>query len=79
MRELLEHCDKSTEPLRMPTILEMGAWQSKLFETLDRDIDNMVLNDNVDALTTSLENDFDGELDKYSLAIDDNRYENIEL
>jgi hypothetical protein len=76
---ILEHCDKSAESLCMPTTLEMGAWQSKLFETLDRDISNILLHDRIDALTASLEKDFDGELDKYSLAIDENQYESDDL
>ena len=55
MRELSEHFDKSNEHLHMPTTPRMSSWQTKLLETIDRDIANILLNDQVDVASLSKE------------------------
>ena len=60
----------------MPTTLRMGSWQSKLLETIDRDIANILLNDQVDV--ASLSKDDINELNE-SNHVGHTRYEYIEF
>lgn len=75
MKELLEHFDKSTEPLHMPTTPRTATWQSKLLETIDRDIDDILLEQHAEV--AFLGKDQGANIEHRH--IDHTRYESIEL
>ncbi|KAI5069996.1 hypothetical protein GOP47_0014339 [Adiantum capillus-veneris] len=76
MKELLEHFDKSTESLHMPTTPRADTWQSKLLETIDRDIDSILLEEQ-SGVTANLGKDRNTSTGNHH--IDHTRYDSIEL
>ena len=79
MRDLSEHFDKSNEPLHMPATPRMGSWQSKLLETIDRDIANILLDDQDDVALVDRKDEIDELIGSSLLQVDQNQYERIEL